>query len=365
MKLFTWLRHLSLTATLLLATPLLLRAEPGFVHKVINQAEPGSGFFLNVANSLFFVTAKHVLGDSSEPIQIRLQDGRSLSIAPSRQLLFKDVDLAVIPVSSEEVGATFALPINRPLVTGESLTVWGYPVNASSGPQGLQARPGEYLGSPPSPKDGYEVLYSSRTQVGFSGGPILDGQGLVAGVHGRAEGFADTTGMQHRTGRALGIPISVLIGRLSSRGSAQPDKIDLAGLKREAAIVSLRRAIDILANASMSEQVLVELGKAEEGDLPKYCTELARSYYYTFYSSLPDLARARSALTQVSKPREIPPIYFSFASYVYKLSGDYAQSLVYDRLAEKTGGESLLLLSERQMKQSVLGILNQCLDSAK
>lgn len=363
MRFLSWLRSLSLGATILLLSPGVVLAAPGFVHKVINQAEPGSGFFLQVGPGLFFVTAKHVLGDSTAPIQIQLQDGKALTISPARQLLLKDVDLAVIPVSSEEAGGSSAMPASRAPVQGEALTVWGYPVNTNSVAGTLQSRPGVYLGSPSTPKDGYELLYSSQTQIGFSGGPILDAQGQVTGVHGRADSVVDNAGVQQRTGRALGIPIRTLLSRLSASSSAEPKTIDLAALRQEAAVVSLRRAVEILGNTSMNDQVLVELSKAEAGNLPKYCTELAKAFYYTFYSSLPDLAQARNALAQGPAPRNTPAIYYSFASHIYKMSGNYAQSLVYDRLAEKTGGESILLLSERQMKQSVLDTLNQCLET--
>lgn len=365
MKLLTWLRHFSVSAAIVLGSHQLLLAAPAFVHKVVNQAEPGSGFFLRVGPKLFFVTAKHVLGESSEPIQIKFQTGKSLVVDPARQLLFKDVDLAVIPVSSDEGGEATATASARFPSVGDSLTVWGYPVNASSAMESLQGRPGAYIGSPSAPQDGYEILYSSQTQVGFSGGPILDAEGLVIGIHGRAEGYVDAAGTQHRTGRALGIPISVLLSRLSSTSSVQPEKIDLAALQREAGLVAMRRAVDILSNASMSDQVLVELSKAEQGDLPKYCIELAKAYYYTFYSSLPDLARARGALAQVPVSKGAPAIYYSFAGLVYKMSGNYAQSLAFDRVAEKTGGEGLLLLSEREMKKSVLDVLTQCTVSSK
>lgn len=338
-----------------------LMAAPGYVYKVINQADPGSGFFLRVGKGLFFVTAKHVLGETSQPILIQQQNGTRLSIPAVRQLLLNDVDLAVIPVTREEAGDSLAEPSARLPAQGDPLTVWGYPLKLPPGAEPLQARRGEYIGAPDSPKDGYELLYSSQTQVGFSGGPIVDAQGLVTGIHGRAEGFVDTAGGQRRTGRALGIPISILLQRLSSSRSSQPYQIDLAKLRQDAAIVSLRRAIDILSNASMSDQVLIELTKAEQGTFPSYCTQLARSYYYTFYSSLPDLAMARNSLTQGNLPAKAPAIYFGFASYVYKQSGNYARSLEYDRLAEAKGGATISTYSERQIKEGVLDELQQCL----
>ncbi|MEY3222365.1 MAG: hypothetical protein RLZZ203_1221, partial [Cyanobacteriota bacterium] len=37
---------------------------------------------------------------------------------------------------------------------------------------------------------GYELVYSSITFGGMSGGPVLDSQGRVIGIHGRTEGEA-------------------------------------------------------------------------------------------------------------------------------------------------------------------------------
>lgn len=49
---------------------------------------------------------------------------------------------------------------------------------------------------------GYELLYTNITTSGFSGGPVLDTNGRVIGIHGRSDGRADV-----QLGYSLGIPI--------------------------------------------------------------------------------------------------------------------------------------------------------------
>lgn len=336
-------------------------ASPRFVHRVVNQAEPGTGFILRVGSSLFFVTAKHVLGDVSETARVQLQDGRTLSFPAIRQLSINDIDLAIVPISEAEAGGDYSLPAERPPSLGDSLVVWGYPVNQTSIDTELHNRPGKYIGVPPISNDGYQLLYSSQTQVGFSGGPILNDEGHVVGVHGRSESTITAAGVQERTGRALGIPISELLRRLThSSSSIKTNKINLAEVQRENGRIALKKVVEFLSSASMSDQVLVEIAKAESVNLPKYCTELAKAFYYTFYSTLPDLSRAKDALTITSAKKDVPYAYYILASIVHKKSGTFTQGLSYDRLAENTGGRIVLQYSERQVKQSVLDEISHC-----
>jgi tetratricopeptide (TPR) repeat protein len=58
----------------------------------------------------------------------------------------------------------------------------------------------------------YELVYTSITLGGMSGGPVVDSQGRVIGIHGKAEGqvlMEDTTRVQ--LGYSLGIPISTFL----------------------------------------------------------------------------------------------------------------------------------------------------------
>jgi tetratricopeptide (TPR) repeat protein/S1-C subfamily serine protease len=65
---------------------------------------------------------------------------------------------------------------------------------------------------------GYELVYTSITFGGMSGGAVLDSQGRVIGIHGRSEGAG---GGKIQLGFSLGIPISTFIG-LQERLKVKP-----------------------------------------------------------------------------------------------------------------------------------------------
>ncbi|MCT7948272.1 serine protease [Ancylothrix sp. C2] len=55
---------------------------------------------------------------------------------------------------------------------------------------------------------GYELVYTNITQGGMSGGPVLDIQGRVIGIHGRTEGdYRDNI----QLGYSLGVPIKTFL----------------------------------------------------------------------------------------------------------------------------------------------------------
>ncbi|GCA95367.1 tetratricopeptide repeat protein, partial [Microcystis aeruginosa] len=71
---------------------------------------------------------------------------------------------------------------------------------------------------------GYELVYTSITFGGMSGGAVLDSQGRVIGIHGRSEGAG---GGKIQLGFSLGIPISTFIG-LQERLKVKPQLLTTA-----------------------------------------------------------------------------------------------------------------------------------------
>ncbi|GCL45797.1 tetratricopeptide repeat protein [Microcystis aeruginosa] len=88
----------------------------------------------------------------------------------------------------------------------------------------LSNEQGGTLQSVASLEGGYELVYTSITFRGMSGGAVLDSQGRVIGIHGSSE-TAGVTEIQ--LGLSLGIPISTFIG-LQERFKVKPQLLTTA-----------------------------------------------------------------------------------------------------------------------------------------
>ncbi|MBD2119187.1 serine protease, partial [Microcystis wesenbergii] len=88
----------------------------------------------------------------------------------------------------------------------------------------LRNKQGGTLQSVASLTEGYELVYTSITFGGMSGGAVLDSQGRVIGIHGRSEGAG---GGKIQLGFSLGIPISTFIG-LQERLKVKPQLLTTA-----------------------------------------------------------------------------------------------------------------------------------------
>ena len=331
----------------------------GSVVQIQNQAEPGTGFFLQVGDKVVFITAKHVIGSSGEEVVLLLPGKTKLTIPLKDQVPINDIDSAVLIVRS-------LIPEIKPLDPSQDnpgkdqqLTVWGYPVNDKTTITQLTQRQGSYVGEPVSIKDGYSLLYKAQTQIGFSGGPILDNSGKVVGMHGRSESTLSPAGLSIRTGNALGIPISSILKSVSVPNQSG-QLIDEKALAAQAGRASMKNVYQIISNSSMSDQILAELERAASGSIPKYCIEISKAYYYTFFSSLPDLSRASSSLTITKKTDGVDPAYYALGSLIGRKSADFNKSLTYDRILEQTGNGPYSQFSERRLIDEVKTVVNKC-----
>lgn len=329
------------------------------VYQIQNQSEPGSGFFVEVGNKVFFVTAKHVLGNSGESVFIDLPNDTRLEIPLKNQVPLSDIDAAILIFDSMN-SQIVALPVSdqNPL-DNEPLTVWGFPVSDESSNSYLTSREGTYMGNPLVIKDGYSLLYSSSTQIGFSGGPIINKAGEVVGMHGRSESKVGSNGESVRTGNALGIPIISILSPVIDKKS-DTSQINEEELKRQSALASMKNVSEIMAGNNLSDQILNELKRAEDGKIPKQCIEIARAYYYLFFSSVPDLTKAKSSLSINKRTKGVDPAYYALGSLVSRKSGDFKSSLVYNRILEKTGNSEFLQYSERKLKSKVKSAVEAC-----
>ncbi|MBE9187412.1 trypsin-like peptidase domain-containing protein [Microcoleus sp. LEGE 07076] len=197
----------------------------------------GSGAIIAQQNGLFtnnyyILTAYHVV-DEAVKYQVVTPDGRRHSVDYSTVKRLPGVDLAVLQFTSNQNYRVASLASNSVFkennITG---CVSGWPVsnNNADKPSRLFSV-GETINSnsielvrknSSSLTDGYKMVYSNITAGGVSGGPILDIEGQVIGIHGRADGeeTIDQAGERRpiQLGYSFGIPISKFLGMTSQIG---------------------------------------------------------------------------------------------------------------------------------------------------
>ncbi|MFN9401786.1 MAG: tetratricopeptide repeat protein [Dolichospermum sp.] len=218
----------------------------------------GSGVIIAKEGDIYTVlTAAHVVCKPPDKVgpckpntyKILTVDGKQYPVEPSTIKLEEGVDLAVVKFTSRE-NYQVATLANYPIKDDEYMFTAGYPRLGEKSPwrftlgqiysreRGLLAttqsdfknNSSGTAQSAVSLTGGYELVYSSITFGGMSGGPVLDSQGRVIGIHGRTEGEAaiDNNSSSKETiqlGNSLGIPVSTFLA-LATRLNTQAQKVE-------------------------------------------------------------------------------------------------------------------------------------------
>ena len=207
----------------------------------------GSGIIIaQEGNTYAVLTAAHVVcqrDNATQPCanktyKILAPDGNSYPVEPRNIKRQEGVDLAVVRFTSNEQYQIAQLA-NYPVTNDDVVFVAGYPKLSNNTPAqwlfslgfGLEREQGllsvnddslttdssGLVSSQRSLSGGYEMVYTSITYGGMSGGAVLDREGRVIGIHGLAEGETafdsqNNTSKQVQLGYSLGIPINTFIG---------------------------------------------------------------------------------------------------------------------------------------------------------
>ena len=158
----------------------------------IEGATQGSGVLVKKKENRYTVlTSWHVVKDNriGEEVGIITSDGKEhLWDSKSLQRLGK-VDMAVITFTSKRNYQVAKIGDIKTVSMGNQIFVAGFPLPSYAVPISfLRFLDGKVIanarvGIP----DGYQLLYSNPTLKGMSGGCVLDKQGTLVGIHGRAE----------------------------------------------------------------------------------------------------------------------------------------------------------------------------------
>jgi tetratricopeptide (TPR) repeat protein/S1-C subfamily serine protease len=213
----------------------------------------GSGVIIAQQGKTYTVlTADHVLCEkvaeektcANVTYTVVTRDGKTRTLDRKTIIRQKGVDLAVFQFESEDNYPVAEIANYNPN-TGDFVFAAGFPKigdnpskwlfsggRINDKEQGLlQTRQSDLstqqsgtLQSVASLTGGYELVYTSITFGGMSGGAVLDSQGRVIGIHGRSEGAG---GGKIQLGFSLGIPISTFIG-LQERLKVKPQLLTTA-----------------------------------------------------------------------------------------------------------------------------------------
>ncbi|WP_309741117.1 tetratricopeptide repeat protein, partial [Chamaesiphon sp. OTE_20_metabat_361] len=185
----------------------------------IENNQSGSGVIVaREGNNYYVLTAKHVV-ENKGTAQIVTYDQDRHPVTST--VVAKGTDLAVVKFSSTNVYPTGKLNRSSPN-SGDIVFVGGFPGRAkiNSPLWQWQLNPG-FVYSREQGKfetqtqatfaDRYDLLYSSISYGGMSGGPVLDRAGNIIGIHGRGEG---------EDFNSAGISIQTFTGLLTQLGVA-------------------------------------------------------------------------------------------------------------------------------------------------
>ncbi|MCL1471947.1 S1 family peptidase [Argonema antarcticum] len=156
----------------------LIRVEQGDGH--------GSGVIVaKDGNTYYVLTANHVVEDSGK-YRIVTADKEPHELDYSKVKRLPGVDLAVVSFTSNKNYPVAKLANTETVKQGQSIFISGWPAPSQSITEVTrQFTPGSISSILETPRqDGYSIVYTSVTRRGMSGGPVLDTNGRVIGIHG-------------------------------------------------------------------------------------------------------------------------------------------------------------------------------------
>lgn len=177
------------------------------VTVLIGGPKLGSGVIIHQQGNTYIVLTNWHVVDQSGTYTVQTHDQNLYQVTSNLVKRLPGADLAVLQFTSNQ-RYKIATISNSDVATMEGATV--YVSGAPQPVQGIENRTvlvpdGRIVGTNTRPQDGYALIYNNITYPGMSGGPVLDENGRLVGIHGR--GARDKDGQ--KVGFNLGIPIRI------------------------------------------------------------------------------------------------------------------------------------------------------------
>jgi len=182
----------------------------------IEGATQGSGVLVKRDGNRYTVlTAWHVVSGQrpGEELDIYTPDGQRHQLEQGSIKRLGQVDMAVLTFSSSTAYEVARVGDVKSVSSGSSISVSGFPLPTSAVPTRIfRLIKGDVIANATvSIPDGYQLLYDNQTLPGVSGGAVLNAQGELVGIHGkavRADQVSESSGKAVATGTNQGVPIS-------------------------------------------------------------------------------------------------------------------------------------------------------------
>ncbi len=201
-----------------------------------NGGEHGSGVIIAREGSTYYVlTSKHVVEYLDYEYTVLTPDTETYLLDNSTIKQIDGIDLAVISFESDRDYKVALTETSAERITpGIPIYVNGFPLAGQEIQDGAQFTSGSLTGINHQHRSGYNLVYSNFTREGMSGGPILNAQGKLIGIHGLAEAEANkdkcetsATAESSRLPPAIGSTENEASNNCDSVSNKTPEKIDL------------------------------------------------------------------------------------------------------------------------------------------
>lgn len=194
----------------------------------IDASNPGSGVIIQrEGNTYTLLTAAHVI-DTKDDYEVVIDGGQRYAIIPGSINKIPNIDLATVKFVSEQPLEIAELGNSNEVRSGDPCFVSGHPLKLSTHETQYRFSIGHIsANSSVADESGYSMAYLNDTYRGMSGGPVLNNQGQVIGIHGRtlsplkSSGGIDDLGM--KAGISMAIPINTYLGKKNLFNSPAED----------------------------------------------------------------------------------------------------------------------------------------------
>ena len=169
----------------------------------------GSGVIVaKLGRTYFVLTAEHVV-KTDQGYTVSTPDGKTHTADYSSMVKLPNVDLALVPFSSQENYAIVKVGDSNKVRRGNKTFIGGFP--AVTGQYRFTTGDVVANASSKAVELGYTLIYSNPTDRGMSGGGVFNDNGEIVGIHGKADDTGSEKEQRVLTGYKAGIPLNTFL----------------------------------------------------------------------------------------------------------------------------------------------------------